>query len=208
MYSSKDMALPVPPGTSPFHVKGTTYLAIVDYVRRMPGGIEAITPHLGDPALDAFLRQVFLPVAQYDALPIRPFADAIAACEKRPFAESVSERARGVAERDVTVMQRLLFKLVSPETILEDRLAKIALRYFDFGHASGRMVGAKRGEIRMEKIPTLLAPWFLGMLQGYVPFVLANAGARNPIVREVSTVRDGERAGLETSTLTCSVTWG
>ena len=200
-------ALPMPPGTSPFHVKGTTYLAMVDFARTLPGGLDSVAAKLDDPALVAFLRQVVLPIAQYDALPIAPISEAIAAVEGRSLGDSISQRARGVAEHDVSVMQRLLFRLVSPDTIVVDRLPKVALRYFDFGHASGRLLGPKKGEIRLERIPTILAPWFLHMLRGYVAFVLSNAGASNPVVREVSTTVDGERGGVTTSTLLCAATW-
>lgn len=199
--------LPVPAGTSPFRVKGTSLLAIQQHAASVPGGLDAVVALFDDPKLAEFARQLFLPVAVYDALPILPFAEAIAHLKGATLAESVSARARVVAERDITVVQKLLFKLVSTETLLVDRLPKVALRYFDFGRTHARLVGPKRCELTMEALPAFLTPWFAAMLQGYVPFAMERAGARHPALRARDPREDGARGGLPTATLTCVATW-
>lgn len=199
--------LPVPVGTSPFRVKGSSLLAIQQHAADLPGGLDAVAALLEDTGLAAYVRQMFLPVAFYDALPILPFAEAIAHVKGATLADSVAGRARVVAERDITVVQKLLFRMVSPETLLVDRLPKVALRYFDFGRTHGRLVGPKRCELTMEALPTFLTPWFASMLQGYVPFAMERAGARHAALRTHDPRPDGSRGGLPTSTLVCAATW-
>lgn len=96
-----------------------------------------------------FVSRLFLPVGLYDVLPLRPFTEAIALAEGRPYDESVRDRARTIAQRDIGGLYKLLLRAVSPMTTL-DRLPRVAQRYFDFGVASTRplVIAARRWPIR------------------------------------------------------------
>jgi hypothetical protein len=197
----------VPPGRSPFHVRGTTYLRVREWVNdRVPGGLPAVLEHIADRELREFISQVFLPVRDYDALPLRPFTEAVALVEGRPWAESVRNRARAVAESDINGLYKLLLRAVSPATAVE-RLQRISQRYFDFGSASVRALGDRRAEGSQTGMPRPLAGWFMPMLEGYGATLLEMTGARAPRLRFSSPERDGEREGIETVTLRFEVSW-
>ncbi|MCC6557167.1 MAG: hypothetical protein IT372_29795 [Polyangiaceae bacterium] len=201
------MKSPVPPGTSPFHVRGSTYVGVRSYIdARVPGGLSAVLPHLPDEAHRAFSSQVFLPVSMYDALPLRALTEATALAEGLPYAQSVRGRARIVAQRDITGLYKLFFKAVSPARAAE-RLQRAALRYFDFGGVEILEKAARRSVVVHGGVPRFLVPWYVPMLEGYTAVVLEVAGGRSPAVRTEPPLRDGERAGIETVSLRIELAW-
>lgn len=196
------------PGESPFHVRGSTYLGMRAFVdQRVPGGLATVLPRLPDDAHRAFMSQMFLPVAYYDALPIRPISEAIAEAQGVSYVESVRSRGVLVAQRDLGGLYKVLLKVVSPELVAE-RLQRVALRYVDFGAVEIVSSGTGRSEGRMEQIPAPIAVWLAPMLSGYGTQALRAAGAVAPRVRVEAPVRDGERGGVETVTLRFHFTWG
>ncbi|MDI3282948.1 hypothetical protein [Polyangium sp. 15x6] len=198
---------PVPPGKSPFHVRGSTYLGVRSYIdEQIPGGLPAVLAHVPDEAVRAFASQVFLPVAMYDVLPLRPITEATARAEGMSFEESVRGRARIVAQRDIRGLYKLFFKAVSPATAAE-RLQRASLRYFDFGELEILEKGAKRTLLAQKGMPRFLLPWYLPMIEGYTAVVLEIAGARSPTTRAEPPRRDGEREGLETVSLRIELAW-
>lgn len=200
-------AAPLPPGRSPFHVRGSTYVGIRESIdARLPGGLAAVLVHLPDSAHRDFASQTFLPVTMYDALPIRALTEAIAMVEGVPYSTSVSSRARLVAQRDVAGLYRLLLRAVSPATAAE-RLQRAALRYFDFGTLSLREQSKGHCVFQQSGWPEILQPWFVAMLEGYAPVVLGAAGAESVAVSAGLPHIDGRRAGLDTVSFPISLSW-
>ena len=199
--------LPTPPGQSPFHVRGSSYLRMRDYIdQKLPGGIEAVLARLEGAELRQFARQVFLPVSWYDALPLLPLSDAIAAVEGRPYADSVRHRAVLAAESDLSGLYRVLLKVVSPELAIE-RLQRTLMRYFDFGRIDGMVTTRGRSEGRLSGFPAPLVRWFAPMVTGYAPEVLRAAGAIGARAHVAAPQRVGARLGIETVTLTLHFSW-
>ncbi len=195
------------PGESPFHVRGSTYLGMREYVdKHVPGGIGAVQARLSDDELREFAAQTFLPVSHYDALPIRPISEAIAAVEGIPYGDSVRRRAAMVAERDLKGLYRLLLSVVSPELVAE-RLQRLGMRYFDFGRVDVVSAAKGRSDAKMSGIPAPLALWLGHMISGYAVVALKAAGAASPRTRVDPPVRDGEVAGVETVTLGFHLSW-
>lgn len=200
-------SLPVRPGQSPFRVRGSTYVGVREWVdERVRGGLPAVLEHISDGDRRDFVSQVFLPVGLYDALPLRPFTEAVALAEGRAYDESVRTRARAVAQRDIGGLYKLLLRAVSPATAI-DRLTRVAQRYFDFGAVTTRSAGDRRVEGTHTGMPRVIAPWFTPMLDGYAATVLEMSGARSPRVRFSAPERDGEREGIETVTIRFEVSW-
>jgi hypothetical protein len=198
---------PVVPGQSPFHVRGSTYLGVRDYIdRQVPGGLAAVRTLLPDNAHVIFASQVFLPVAMYDVLPLLPLTEATAIAEKLPYAQSVRQRARIVAQRDITGLYKLFFKAVSPATAAE-RLQRAAVRYFDFGGLGLGTKGPHRALLEHKGMPRFLLPWYLPMIEGYTAVVLELAGARNPVTRTDTPKKDGHREGIETVSVGIELSW-
>lgn len=170
------------PGESPFHVRGSTYLGMRDYVKaNIAGGMDAVASALPDGPHRGFVRQMFVAVGWYDALPIRPVTEIIAKLERRPWEQSVRARAQDTAIRDLTLVHRVLLAASSPERIVE-KLQRAALQYFDFGESE--IVEAERGhsKVVLRGVPQPLGPWFLPMLDGYAGTLIARAGGKDPKV--------------------------
>ena len=185
------------PGESPFHVRGSTYLGMRDHVKaNIPGGMDAVAGALPDGPHREFVRQMFVAVGWYDALPIRPITEVIAKLERRPWEQSVRARAQEVAIRDLNIIHRVLLAASSPEKVAE-KLQRAALQYFNFGETE--IVENQRGHSKfvLRGVPQPLGSWFLPMLDGYAGTLIARAGGKNPTVagRLIPRGREG-RIGL------------
>ena len=201
------MPSPVVPGNGPFHVRGSTYVGVRDHIdRHVSGGFAAVRALLPDEAHIAFASQVFLPVSMYDVLPLVPLTEATALAENLPYAQSVRQRARNVAQRDITGLYKLFFKAVSPATAAE-KLQRAALRYFDFGHVEILERSARRTLMHHQGLPRLLLPWYLPMIEGYSAVVMEIAGARNPVTKVDLPKKEGHREGLEIASVRIELIW-
>jgi len=166
-----------------FHVRGSTYLGMRDYVKaNIPGGMEAVAAALPDGPHREFVRQIFLPIGWYDALPIRPITEIIAKLERRSWEDSVRARAQQAAIRDLKLIHRVLLLATSPERVVE-RLQRAALQYFDFGETE--ITEAERGhsKVVLRGVPQPLGPWFLPMLDGYAGTLITRAGGKQPEIK-------------------------
>jgi hypothetical protein len=198
---------PVAPGHGPFHVRGSTYLGVRQHIdHQVPGGFAAVQALLPDNAHKVFASQVFLPVAMYDVLPLLSLTEATALAEKLPHAQSVRQRARVVAQRDIRGLYKLFFKAVSPATAAE-RLQRAALRYFDFGNVDILKAEPKRTLLEHKGLPRMMLPWYLPMIDGYTAAVLEMAGARNPVTRTEPSKKDGHREGIDTASVRIELSW-
>jgi hypothetical protein len=198
---------PIAPGHSPFHVRGSTYVGVRDHIDRdVPGGFDAVRVFLPDQAHVAFASQVFLPVSMYDVLPLIPLTEAVAIAEKLPYAQSVRQRARVVAQRDISGLYKLFFKAVSPSTAAE-RLQKAAVRYFDFGGVHILEKSPYRTLLEHKGLPRPLLPWYLPMIEGYTSVVLEMAGAKNSSARTDLPRKEGHRDGIEVVSIRIELSW-
>ncbi len=193
------------PGESPFKVKGSPYVTMTEHARGIDGGMERFLEHLPDDAHREFARTVFLPVSQYDALPLVPMTRALAEAEGSEHFASVRDRSRRAAERDLSGVYRLLLKAVSPEHVV-DRLQKVSLRYFNFGEA--QILDRTRGHVigELSQIPASLAAWFEPMLAGYGPVLIERSGGRSAVVEATSTP-EGEAHGVRLCRIRIDFRW-
>src|SRR5262245_41310514 len=188
-------SVPFRPGASPFHVRGSVYRGIQTYTKdHFPGGTADLLKLLPDTDLQNFIQQAFSPAGWYDALPIRPITEAMAVAEGHPYFESVRNRSSLLAQRDIKGVYKLLLRAVTP-SLAAARLQRISLSYFNFGHAVVRSAGRNRSEGEQTGIPSVLAPWWMAMFDGYASVVLQMAGAHSPQVRFDPPVPQGVRMG-------------
>src|SRR5215472_14937038 len=96
--------LPVPPGESPFHVRGVIYTSIIHSVNALPGGMNRFLDELVDARVRDFMRQNFQFMGWYDVYPALPCAVAIARLRDRPFEAFIREAARNTMLRLVPSM--------------------------------------------------------------------------------------------------------
>jgi len=169
-----------PVGESPFHTRGSTYIGICDYAKDcLPGGVAAIAAALPAGEHRTFIQQMFVATGWYDALPLRPITEVIAKLEGLSWHDSVRQRARRIANRDLNIFRRVLFKALSPEKVVE-KLRLAALQYFDFGETEVLVVEQGRSKFIYRAVPQPIGVWFVPMLQGYASVLIESAGGRDP----------------------------
>src|ERR1700748_3163446 len=108
--------VPFAPGTSPFRVKGSVYLATHEFfAQRVRGGMDTLYAELrNEPALLAFMQQKFLPSSWYDVLPVAQLIEAEARAMGVPLGQYLRVRTRYQADRDIAGVYRFIMRLVSP----------------------------------------------------------------------------------------------
>lgn len=191
---------------SGFHARGLVYIGSRDYMaEHVPGGVDAVAGALS-PQLRAFLSQLFMANAMYDALPLLTISEAAATLTGVSHSEYVREAAAWRAQRDIRGVYKLLLNVLSAETVAL-RLPRVAVRLFDFGAVSSKMSSATLCHAEQRGIPRPMAPWFSACVHGFVPTTLGIAGAKNVRIRAVSTTSDGQRGSVETVTLSYEFSW-
>jgi hypothetical protein len=198
---------PVPPGTSPFRVKGHGLRARMDvYDRIVPGGRRAVLAAIEDRATREYLSGPILAASWYDL-----FAHAaldLAAADLRAMAawESVASASALQAEDDAAGIYRLLLKLVSPH-MLVSKMGKISAQYFDHGGVEVQRVDARAARMTRTGIANQLYWWWGGILEGYVLSLFRISGAKNPTAHAGVLVTDAPDDPLGIGRFTVDVRW-
>ena len=192
---------------SPFHCKGLVYQGARDfYQESVPGGVEAVGSHLPRPELAMLLRDRTLAGSWYDVAPIVGISRLAARLSGVPHPRFVRENAAWMAKRDLDGVYRFLLRVTSPDIAI-DRLTRLSMQYFDFGGCDGERLGQGRFISRRTGIPEPLAPWMAWAVEGFVPVVLAAAGAKEVRVRSSSPTVEGDVLGTRTVGLAFEISW-
>jgi hypothetical protein len=206
-YADVPITPPVPLGPSPIHMKGTSFRSTTANVETyVEGGLSALLERAGDPKLRAFWSQPFLAAGWYDVFGMVALVAHAARRRGVPYFTAVADLSRMLAVSDSRGLYRALLWAASPE-FLAPRLPRIQSRYMDFG---GVRVGATRPgycEIFRTEHPALLVHWYMGVVSGFVPHVLEQAGAKGPRIRWDAPVVDGVAHGFETVTVRFEINW-
>jgi hypothetical protein len=196
-----------PPGTSPFRTKGNVYRALLESAdKRVPGGREAVLALIEEPDLRAFYLQNFLAASSYDIFPLLPFGMAGAKIVGIPYGEFVRRGAEFTALRDMNGIYRVLLKLASPEMVIA-RIPRILAQYFDFGSVEGQFIGARCYEATARGLPKPIAFWLTNISQGFIPVVLAKAGARHVSMRVRAPAETHVEQGVRLVDVSFDVSW-
>ena len=191
---------------SGFRARGVVYLGARDYIEKyVPGGCTAVRSALRSETA-AFWDQLFLAGALFDALPIVEISRAAAEISGQSHEDFIRANAQWLAQRDIRGVYRAILHVLSPELVAV-RLPRVSLRYFDFGEASAKMSSDGVCSAEQRGLPQSMASWFTACVEGFVPKALALSGARNPRVRPVKAIREGEANGVVTVTLGYEFTW-
>jgi hypothetical protein len=185
------------PGESPFRAKGNVYRGVLESAdERVPGGRSAVFARLDDPKLQEFFRQTFLAASTYDILPLVAFGEAGAQLTGVTHAEFVRVGAAFTARRDMRGIYKVLLKLASPSAVVQ-RLPRVLSQYFDFGKIEGRITDERTYEGKTYGIPRPLVSWIMNVTHGFVPVVMASAGARDVTI-EIGLVEvEREQQGVD-----------
>jgi serine/threonine protein kinase len=167
-------SLPVPPGKSPFQIKGNTYRGLVHRARVLPRGLDTLCDAIDDRAVGEFLRQPFLASSRYDLLPVLPICVAFSDLLKVGLNEFVRTGASAQATYDVRTIFRTVIEVRPIEEVAE-RMARLGARFYGFGTFSGshplRLTGARTAENEVSLVhagvPAYVLPWYEPMIAAY-----------------------------------------
>jgi hypothetical protein len=200
-----DETPPVPPGESPFHIRGTGYLGHLAWVdQHFPGGRGAFL-NLLSPPMRAFFSQTFLAISMFDFLPLAAAGRVCARALGMKFVDFIEMRGRHQAHVDIGGVYRMLLKMTSPR-IVAGKLPAIMSKYFDFGAV--HLLSQEQHCVRFENesVPHILVEWFRGCYTGYVEVVVGAAGGHLPTL-DIETVPAPDFRGFAACRLVGIVRW-
>jgi serine/threonine-protein kinase len=199
--------LPCAPGESPFHIKGVGYRGLVQLLeRRVPGGLDALEPELGDERIGAFLRQPFLAATWYDILPMMPINAAIARLLGKPIEVLGREQGAQQARYDVEHVYRRPFEVMSFDTAAES-LSRFGRQYYDFGDCVGEQVSPGHVVVTRQGLPEFVLRWFAPMHAAYAEQILRMKGATFVEATVQPPSAAGTRAGMPIVDLRTDILW-
>ncbi len=198
--------VPVPPGQSPFHFRGTYYDRILSRVGELPGGSKRLFDTLGDADLVRFFSQRFSWNGWYDALPSMPLYAALAQMEGRDFELAVREPSRTAARSLVPKIFRYALSLTG-SGIISSVVTKVVMYATDFARVSFDEVGPGIGRGSGSSIPLYIAPNVANLVLGWFEGMLYVAGARDVAACYTNVTPDGEKAGFPTVTVSFDFAW-
>ncbi|HVW29281.1 MAG TPA: hypothetical protein VHC69_28135 [Polyangiaceae bacterium] len=198
--------LPLPPGTSPFHVRGVIYASIIHGVGTLPGGMERFLDELVDVRVRDFMRQKFQFMGWYDVYPALPCAVAIARLRGRPFEAFVREAAKDSMLRLVPSMFRIFSRLGGPR-LAAAHAPRLFQTYYDFVDLRLSRVGNEEGTGVITGIPRYVAPQIINHVIGIIAGALESLGATHieASYRDVTT--NGSSFGVELVTCRADFRW-
>jgi serine/threonine protein kinase len=168
--------LPCKPGASPFHIKGIAYRGVVQLVKGLDGGIDAVEAELDDERLHGFLRQPFLASSWHDILPMMPINAAIARVLRKPLEVLAREQGADQARFDGEHVYRRLFDAMTFEN-LPALMARFERQYYDFGDSQAELVAPGHVLLRRLGVPEFISRWYAPMHAAYAEQLLRTKGA-------------------------------
>jgi hypothetical protein len=191
-----DEAVPVAPGTSPFHVRGVFYSNLVEDAKTLPGGVERLLDELTDPRVRDFIMQKFQFMGWYDALPALPCAVAFARVRGNPFEGQMREVSRNMMRKLIPSMFRMLSGLGGPR-IAAVHAPRLFQTYFDFIDLRLGLVTDHEGTGVVSGIPLYAAPVFVNQILGILSGTLESLGARDVEASYRDLTVSGSRDGFD-----------
>jgi hypothetical protein len=196
---------PLPPGESPFHIRGTGYLGHLAWVdQHFPGGRGAFLQLLSPPMRN-FFSQTFLAIGMHDFLPLASAGQVCARALGMKFVDFIEMRGRHQATLDVGGVYRILLKMTSARMIAS-KLPGIMAKYFDFGATRALSAEPLSVKFEVDSIPEMLVDWFFGCYTGYVEVVVGAAGGHLPTLDFHPTETD-ELHGFPACRIVGTVRW-
>jgi hypothetical protein len=199
--------LPMPAGTSGFHIKGASYRAIMTHVENgFPGGVAELARRLPGEDLQQFASQQFLAASWYDILPSVPITRLLAEQAGHRYFEWVRVMAERIAVSDSQGRHRLLLAGLTPREIFE-RTAAIHKQYTDFGDLTIEQVGRSRARTIRSGVPEFLVPWIYAITIGFAGGLMPGLRKRAGGITILSPVAGERIYGLPTVTIAVEYAW-
>jgi hypothetical protein len=199
---------PFAPGASPWCQKGNVYRSLFRHVDSYAeGGSAAALERVEDEGVRKFLAQPFSASGWYDIFPMIAMIVQVARLRGVPYFTAVSDLSRMMAEADLNGLYRTLLRAVSPG-LLAPRLPKIQGQYLNFGTLTVAETGSNHCEVVRREHPHLLVHWYIAVVHGFLPCVLACSGANDIRIRWTPPESEGtDAAGFEMVGLRFIIHW-
>jgi hypothetical protein len=175
-----DGPLPVPPGKSPFHIKGEFYrqitATVAHYDQKTNGAVKTALDREG---LTAFLAQKFLASSFYDVVPLPRIFILLAATLGKDVREFTTHLGKNAIELSMKGVYQSLFVRLSPQNFAE-RFAAIIPHVYDFAPAVvTRDADGSGGLMVRDGMPLYIAEWWSLVTIPFVEMPLLANGAKD-----------------------------
>ena len=200
-------ALPFPPGTSPFCIKGIFYRSNIEYAERViPGGFAKVLGLIRDPVLRSFFEQPFTASSWYDIFPLAVIAYPCAELSDKTHEAYMRDRASYEAEEQGATTYRSLLALTSPAAVAV-KLPLLGAQLYNFGTTDAREVGPRRVEVVRSGLPMPLVSWYVPSAEAYVKTALGLSGASKPRAQTSAYRLQGKLHGLSVGSVCHTFSW-
>lgn len=197
---------PFAPGSSPFHVVGSVYRGLFDFIEHnVQGGQARVLAELREPALLRYVEQRFAFSSWYDILPIPYLGAAIARARGVSFEQQIADSNRW-SEARTGSLYRALIALMSTERVATTLPKAVAIVH-DFGKVTCRAIGPCQVTGTRLGIPRPLVRWMAISHSIYLEQALRRAGANSVRVEFRPPEQDGETAGVELYRIPFQLSW-
>ena len=174
----------MPPGTSPFHIKGEFYRQMADVVayqdEKTGGGVSRLLERDG---LRGFATQAFLSSAFYDLLPMPRMVMAIAQARGRDLHELTTRMGQAAVEAQMKGVYARLLTRITPENFVQ-RFDQVINHFYDFAPLTLTPSDSGPGARLLRRgMPLVVAEWWAVVTVPFVQVPLAANGTRDVIVR-------------------------
>jgi serine/threonine protein kinase len=213
--ASERAPLPVPPGESPFQIKGNTYRGLAHRAQALPRGLDTLCDAIADPAVREFIRQPFLASGRYDLLPVLPICVALADVLKVGLDELVRQGSATQAAYDIRTIFRSVIE-VRPIDEVAERMARLGARFYGFGTFSERsplaLTGARTAEDEVSLVhagvPAYVLPWYEPMIASYTATIAEALSGRKVSSSSYEVTAREKRGAFTVVTGAVHVRWG
>ena len=201
-----DETLPVPPGTSPFNLRGVSYARLLEDAKALPGGVERFLDELVDHRVRDFMRQKFQFMNWYDAFPLLPCAVTMTRIQDRPLEAHMRETGRESMRKLIPSMFRVLSRLGGPR-LAASHAPRLFQMYFDFVEFKVTYVDDDGGTGTVSGVPLYLAPVAVNLVLGFIAGVLESLGAKEIVSGYRDVAVSGCRGGFDLVTCRGEFAW-
>ena len=201
-----DETVPVPPGESPFHVKGLFYARLLADAKTLPGGVEQLVDELVDPRVRDFIRQKFHYATWYDACPVLPCAVAFTRLRGRPLEAHMRQVGQTAMRALIPSMFRVFSRLGGPR-MAAAHAPRLFQTYFDFVELKLSHVSDCEGTGIVSGVPLYLAPVVINQIIGIIAGALESLGAKEIQAGYRDLTVSGSSAGFELVTCRGDFKW-
>jgi hypothetical protein len=201
-----DETVPVPPGTSPFNLRGVSYARVLEDAKTLPGGVDRFLDELVDHRVRDFMRQKFQFMTWYDALPLLPCAVTMTRINDRPLEAHMRAKGRESMRKLIPSMFRILSRLGGPR-LAASHAPRLFQTYFDFLEFRLTYVNDDGGSGTISGVPLYLAPVVLNLSIGFINGALESLGAMDIGASYRDLTVSGSRGGFDLVTCHSDFKW-